>query len=125
MDIEQLKKQTKLLIELNQFALQAYEKARETNEAGDFFKDVKPFADRVKTICDEWLPKAQSWLEITRPKHLHPIQLKTLTENIQMVSVRAFYPETSLKKFKGHIQSVDYVLNRVLDEIEISERNGM
>ncbi|MGV3465819.1 MAG: YppE family protein [Heyndrickxia sp.] len=123
MDIDQLKKQTQSLIELNHFALKAYQKARETNESGDFFKDVKPFADRVKMLCDEWLPQAENWLEIRRPKHLHPIQLKTLSENIQMVSVRAFYPETSLKKFKGHIQSVDYVLKRLLDEIEISESN--
>jgi len=123
MDIDQLKEKTKLLIELNQFALKTYQRARETKEAGDFFKDVKPFADRVKMVCDEWLPQAQGWLEMTRPKHLHPIQLKNLSENIQMVSVRAFYPETSLKKFKGHIQSVDYVLKRVLEEIELSESN--
>lgn len=117
MDIDQLKKQTKLLIELNQTALKAYQKARETNEAGEFFQDVKPFADHVKKVCDEWLPQAMSWVEKTQPKHLHPIQLKNVSENIQMVSVRAFYPETSLKKFNGHIQSVDYVLNRLLDEL--------
>ncbi|MBB2481699.1 MULTISPECIES: YppE family protein [Heyndrickxia] len=121
MDIEQLRKQTNLLIELNQAALKAYQKARETNEAGDFFKEVKPFADRVKMVCDEWLPQVVKWVERTRPKHIHPIQLKNVSENIQMVSVRAFYPETSLKKFKGHIQSVDYVLNRLLEELEITE----
>ena len=121
MDINTLKSHTKKLIEYNQFALESYQKVRETKEPGDFFQDVKPFADRVKLLCDEWLPLAVNWIEVVRPKHIHTIQLNNVYENIQMVSVRAFYPETSFKKFNSHIQSVDYVLKRFLEELESSE----
>ncbi|MBS4173237.1 YppE family protein [Bacillus sp. FJAT-49736] len=121
MNIDLLKHKTRTLAELNQLALKTYQKVRETNVAGDFFQDVKPFADRVKALCDEWLPLAVQWVEETHPKHLHSIQLKNASENIQMVSVRAYYPETSLKKFNSHIQSVDFVLNRLLEVLDQAE----
>ncbi|QQZ11061.1 YppE family protein [Heyndrickxia vini] len=108
---------TKHLITLNEAAFHSYNSVRETGVQGDFFSEVKPFADEVKQMCDEWLPLATEWIKLVQPKHLHSIQLKNTSENLQMVSVKAFYPDASLKKFKEHVRSVDYVLNRLLDEL--------
>ncbi|MGE8204292.1 YppE family protein [Heyndrickxia sp. NPDC080065] len=108
---------TKKLIERNQSALQSFNKVRETGKQGDFYLEVKPFADQVKRECEEWLPLAIEWVNRIKPKHLHSVQLENTCENLQMVSVRAFFPDSSLKKFKSHVQSVDYVLNRMLGEI--------
>ncbi len=107
---------TNKLIELNDYAYHSYNQVREKGEQGDFYQDVKPFADQVRDACEQWLPLAIAWLNEVQPKHLHPIQLKNTSENLQMVSVKAFYPDSSLKKFKSHIQSVDYVLKRLLEE---------
>ncbi|GIN85703.1 hypothetical protein J6TS2_20890 [Heyndrickxia sporothermodurans] len=109
---------TKKLIELNQFAFQTYNQGRESGKQGDFYKEVKPFVDQVKQYCETWLPIAINWVNKIQPKHLHSAQLKNTSENLQMVSVKAYFPDTSLKKFKSHIQSVDYVLKRLLDEME-------
>ncbi|KYD09229.1 MULTISPECIES: YppE family protein [Heyndrickxia] len=114
---DQLIELTKQLIALNEAAFQSYNSVRETGVQGDFYLEVKPFADRVKHMCDEWLPLATEWVETVQPKHLHSIQLKNTSENLQMVSVKAFFPDASLKKFKEHIRSVDYVLRRLLEEL--------
>ncbi|NEY20550.1 YppE family protein [Bacillus ginsengihumi] len=106
------------LIQENQFLLNTYMNVRESGMAKDFFQDVRPYCDELKAAIDEWLPLAVLWVETNQPKHLFAIQLKNTAENLQMVSVRAFYPETSLKRFKSHIQSIDYVLNRLKDELE-------
>lgn len=118
MSENQLVKLTKKLIELNQSAIHSYNHVRETKEQGDFFTDVKPFADQVKEQCERWLPLATKWVDQKQPKHLHAVQLKNTSENLQMVSVKAFYPDTSLKRFKSHVQSVDYVLKRFLEEVQ-------
>jgi hypothetical protein len=110
---------TEQLLDCNDFAVETYQKARERGNSADFFKDVKPFADKVQQLCGEWLPESISWLESASPKHLHSIQLKNTAENIQMVSVRCFYAETSLKQFKSHTGSIRYVLSRLLEEMEV------
>jgi hypothetical protein len=79
---------------------------------------VKPFCDRVKAVCDEWLPLAGEWVDAHHPKHLHAIQLQHTAENLQMVSVRAFYPESSRKQMINHLHSVDYVLRRLEEELQ-------
>ncbi|MED1205036.1 YppE family protein [Heyndrickxia acidicola] len=109
---------TEKLLACNDFAIETYQKAREQGNSSDFFADVKPFADRVQKLCKEWLPAAISWVDSVRPKHLHTIQLKNTAENIQMVSIRCFYAETSLKQFNSHTGSIRYVLTRFLEEVK-------
>nr|WP_249317057.1 YppE family protein [Bacillus sp. FJAT-50079] len=109
---------TSQLYEYNQQASQHFQQGRETGVEGDFYKEVKPFADAVKECVVRWEPEAVKWLLKNKPKHIYPLQIKNTAENIQMVSVRAFFPSTSLKKMKDHIQSIEFVLKRMLDELE-------
>ncbi len=106
------------LIKLNQKALEIYKQHRATQEKGDFYKEVKPFADKVRDICERWEPAAIEWVQKNKPPYINAIQLHNTSENIQMVSIRAFFPESSLKRFMSHVQSVDYVLNQLLDELQ-------
>ncbi|MBS4176599.1 YppE family protein [Lederbergia citrea] len=118
METEELRQLTSKLLNYNQEAYNSFIQCRETGEKGDFYTEVKPFADNVKYCCDEWEPAASAWVIANKPKNLYPMQIKNTAENMQMVSVRAFFPETSLKKFNSHIQSIDFVLRHLLDELE-------
>ena len=118
MDNRKLYQLTADLLELNTEASESFKRCRETGEQGDFYSEVKPFADKVKELSELWEPAAAQWTIANKPRKLYPMQIKNTAENIQMVSVRAFFPKTSLSKFNSHIQSVDYVLNRLLDELD-------
>ncbi|MCJ7839493.1 YppE family protein [Lederbergia sp. NSJ-179] len=109
---------TRKLYTYNKEAHETYLRCRESGQKGDFFQEVKPFADQVKICCDEWEPLAVDWSLKVKPKNLHPMQIRNTAENIQMVSIRAFFPESSLKRFISHIQSIDFILQRMLEELD-------
>lgn len=118
MEYGQLKELTMKLYKYNQEAYEIFMKCRESGIDGDFFKEVKPFADKVKDCVDVWEPLATRWILTAKPKNLYPLQIRNTAENIQMVSIRAYFPKTSLKRFNSHIQSIDFVLSRVLEELK-------
>lgn len=118
MDTDGLKKVTGQLIEYNEKASDFFNLYREKDEQGDFFKEVKPFADKVFELCKEWEQLANGWIAENKPKHLHRLQIKNTSENLQTVSIRCFFPDSSLKKFNSHIQSNQYVLERLLDALK-------
>lgn len=118
MEKHKLKELTEQLYKYNNEAHETFLNHRETGEKGDFFLEVKPFADQIKIICDEWEPLAVKWALQEKPKNLHPMQICNTAENIQMVSIRAFFPESSLKRFISHIQSIDFILRRMLEELD-------
>ncbi|MBS4199472.1 YppE family protein [Bacillus sp. FJAT-49732] len=120
MKIDELRNLTETLLQYNEEAKKNFILSRETGKQGDFFKEVKPFADKVKDCCEQWEPLAMEWVMSESPKNLHALQIRNTAENIQMVSVRAFFPDTSLNKFKSHIQSIDFILRRMLERLEVS-----
>lgn len=108
------------LYHYNKEAFDNFHHCRSTGQKGDFYTEVKPFADKVKDCCDKWEPAATIWTIKNKPKNIYPMQIKNTAENVQMVSVRAFFPESSLTKFNSHIQSIEFVLSRLLDELNVS-----
>lgn len=95
-----------------------YEMARESGKPGDFYKEVKPFADEVKRINDLWKNKATDWIHANRPKNLFVQQVESTYEHIGTVSVQAFFPETSKTRFINLISSSKYVLNQLLGALK-------
>lgn len=91
-----------------------YTKARESGLAGDFFQEVKPFADEVKVINEQWKKEAIEWIEQNRPKNLFSQQIESTHEHIETMSVQAFFPDTSRSRFFNLISSSNYVLNQIL-----------
>lgn len=114
---EPLYQYTLTLIQYNQDAISKNKVVRETKEKADFYKEVHPFVTEVREVCRKWEPLAIAWVEKHQPKYLHPIQLKNTAENIQLIAVQSFFPETSLKRFENYVRSVDYVLQRLLEEL--------
>lgn len=94
-----------------------YEMARESGKSGDFYKEVKPFADEVKRINDVWKIKATNWIHTNRPKNLFVQQIESTSEHIETISVQAFFPETSKTRFINLISSSKYVLNQLLEAL--------
>lgn len=81
----------------------------------DFYKEVKPFVDSTMKIADSWRDLAINWINNEFPKNLHPNQIDATHENIQHISIQGFYQDTKVKRFKNMYESVQYVLDNILE----------
>lgn len=91
-----------------------FKAVKKTEKGRDFFSEVKPFADKVKQVNDKWKEEGQVWIETKSPKNIHKQQIESVHEQIEATSVQAFFPETSLTRFKNTIASITYVLEKVI-----------
>ena len=119
----QLQQYTSDLLALNKEAEDYYLDVvrRHDSYEPDFFGKVKPFADRVAAVREQWLPAATAFVQKERPLHLHPSQLQQTAENLEIVAIKSFYKQTSLKRQMETFKSVEYVLNQLLDAISTAE----
>jgi hypothetical protein len=115
---EKLQLLTEQLIKYTVQADDIYEGVRKEGKEKDFFSEVKPFADQVRTVCIEWETGMKEWMKETEFKHLFPEQIEQTAHNLSDVAVQAFFPKTSYKRFKSHIQSVEFILHNVKAEID-------
>lgn len=102
----------------NRFAHDQYiNRTRLPDYETDFYGEVKPFADRVQQLIDQWRPLAESWVKNRRPKYVYPIQIKDTYDNLAIVCVTAFQADTRRRRFFETVKSVDYVLDNILDQL--------
>jgi hypothetical protein len=109
------------LIEHMETALKRYEIAKSEGNRGDFHSEVKPFADEVKRLSSQWREDSKRWVLENRPRNLHINQVETAADYMEVISVQAFFPETSKKRFLDQYQSVDFILKSMIMAIETSE----
>lgn len=95
--------------------LESYHSRRETGIKGDFFTEVKPYADSLNAKVGKWRVLSIKWVEEVKPKHLHTAQIQSAADQLEQLSVQAFFPETSLSRFTQTSQSVKYILNQILE----------
>ncbi|WP_349407532.1 YppE family protein [Pseudalkalibacillus sp. SCS-8] len=110
-----------LTIELRNMTEKAYlqfteHTSREDYEV-DFYGEVKPFADRMQVLADEWKPLATDWALKEKPKYVYPIQLKDTYENMTIIAVQAFQKDTREKRFIAMTKSIDYILESIVEQI--------
>lgn len=125
MDKKELIELTRTLLELNNQIYEQYNSRKELGVDGDFYQEVKPFADYVKELTEKWEPLAKEWISYEKPKYIHFMQIQNTVENLQMVSVRAFYPRSSGQRFKSYIQSIDFVLKNCLERLINNEGSNL
>lgn len=106
------------LLENMDTAFKRFHHSKEEGVRGDFHTEVKPFADEVKMATDAWRESAVQWVQINRPKNLHANQIETAADYLEVISVQAFFPETSKKRFLDQVQSVEYILKSMILAIE-------
>ncbi|MFC0188585.1 DUF1798 family protein [Fictibacillus aquaticus] len=113
---EVLLNKTELLILLLEEAREKF--ASRGEEAPDFFSEVKPFADKVRDTCDEWLPLAEEFANRTRANYIHGSQISAAAENLQSLSISALQPDMRERRFKDLASSVEYVLHQLRDGLK-------
>lgn len=108
---------TETLLAYTDTCLERFEKAKAEKVKGDFYTEVKPFADEVKKINDQWFELATNWVMEEQPKNLYAKQVESTYEQIELLSVQAFFPDTSRTRFLNYFQSVRFILSRILELI--------
>src|SRR5690554_4560488 len=108
---------TKELYSLTDSLTEQFEQTKTTGERGDFYNTVKPFADEVKQKIDLWQELSLQWVAMEKPKYIYEHQIKSVYEQIEMLSVQVFYPETSKSRFHQYVQSVRYILASMLAQL--------
>ncbi|WP_026694861.1 YppE family protein [Peribacillus kribbensis] len=113
-----LTEQTKQLIELTDQIEEIFNTTKTEQIEHDFYETIKPFADRAFELSSNWKTAASEFIENKRPKHLHVQQIDQAAELISTSSIQAFFPKTSLKRFKSQLQSIRYTMETVLKQVE-------
>jgi len=94
-----------------------FEETKQSGVEGDFYQTVKPFVDEVHLFLDEWEKEVTDWVRSERPKNIFIPNILAAKENFKEIVVQAFYPKTSYKRFKEHVHSIHYILEKVLFEV--------
>ncbi|PPA71228.1 DUF1798 family protein [Jeotgalibacillus proteolyticus] len=106
------------LLSIIEQAEQQYDARRLSKAKGEFYSEVKPFADHAHALSKEWGVEVGSYLTQNRQKNLHPNQIKATVENIELIAVQCFFPETSYNRFKSYIQSSYFVVEQVKELLQ-------
>ncbi len=101
------------LIKIVNEAERIYRNARENDSHADFHTVIKPFADRVKLLADDWLVDAEQWVADNRPKYISPMQITNTHNNVLQVSVHCYFPESSKSRFIKHCNAALFVLEQI------------
>jgi hypothetical protein len=118
MEEDELFQITKKLLSFNHDLLQKFEDTKESGVAGDFYQEIKPFSEQLNESLKVWSEGAKLWIRNCRPKNLHVNQIESVMEQLEMISVQAFFPQTSRTHFLNTVHSVEYVLKKLVSEIE-------
>jgi hypothetical protein len=122
---EQLKKLTEELLKYNNRMLEIAEHTHNSNTEPDFFGTVKPFADEIKQTVDEWKAMALRWMQLEKPRYIHSLQIESVSENLERMSVEAFYRTHRLSRIKQFHQSIEYTLTLIVERLqELSKENS-
>jgi len=108
---------TTQLIAFTDQADEIYEAVRAEGKERDFYTEVKPFVEEVDLAIKEWTKNMQEWMKEESFQHLFPQQIEQTANNLADVVVQAFFPKTSYSRFKSHVQSISFILDNVLHEI--------
>ncbi|WP_114570961.1 DUF1798 family protein [Exiguobacterium flavidum] len=79
-----------------------YKEGRDGREY-DFTRDVVPFVERADRLIEEWQHNAQN------SPYLRTNMVESAVDQLKQLSVQAFQPKTSLKRFNETIKSVRYI----------------
>jgi hypothetical protein len=109
---------TKRLLNYNHLFINYYEEAREKGTSPDFHEVIKPFANEVKKVAQQWSTLMKNWLVNKPQKHLHLKQIDTTLDHIDQLSIQAFFPKTSRSRFLNANRTVEFFLLEIVKELE-------
>ncbi|MDP4083841.1 MAG: DUF1798 family protein [Bacillota bacterium] len=109
---------TEELFKYNHIFMNHFLVAREKNTVPDFEKEVRPFADEVKIVNDEWCKLVKEWIDENSPKLFNKRQVESIHEQIESYSMHCFYPNTSKPRFLNTQKTVEYFLTGIKKELK-------
>ncbi|WP_316569822.1 DUF1798 family protein [Neobacillus sp. YIM B06451] len=118
---ETLESLTAKLIDYNRKANETFTKTRERNADGDFFQEVKPFADEVKRASDRWREEASRQAEFLSGVGITQRQIEMAAEHIEKLSIQAFFVKTSRYTFVNSSRTVDFTLHDLMEKLRRSQ----
>lgn len=83
----------------------------------DFFEHVKEKTKPMFEVNHQWMEEAEQFVK-NRESSVHPNQVKSTHENIEMIILHSYYLDVDRKRFKELYQSSHYVLDMILSDIE-------
>ncbi|MCP3030731.1 YppE family protein [Halobacillus sp. A1] len=86
----------------------------------NFFEKVKAETAPMFSLANDWLDEAEQFVK-NRGVSVHPNQVKSTHENIEMLVLHSYYLDVEKKRFKELHQSSHYVLDMILDDIKKKE----
>ena len=122
-DNYQLVEYTEKLLKAVEFAVETFYKVKESGVNEDFFETVRPFANEIKAQNEEWKGMAKAWVREAKPVYLNPMQIDTASDHIEIISIQAFFTQTSKKRFLDSAKSVTYILQTLLDALKVEKEN--
>lgn len=116
---QELKELTLILQQYTDESLQRFEMVKKAQEKieYDFFQDVKPYADLVKSTADKWKSFCLIWIENESPKHMHPPQIVSAIDNLNLISVQSFFKDSKEKRFKEMYHALQYLFENILEKL--------
>lgn len=95
-----------------------FETYRAEDRDPDFFQDVKPHAYALDEMLLEWEKIVRTWIQVKRPKYVHPSQIESLLESMKQFIVQSYYKATSKKRFLKSVHSSKYTLETIIQAIK-------
>lgn len=115
---QELLNRTEILLGYCHTILDIFEKTKETKIEGDFHREVLPFTKKLKEEIDCWQPAVKDWIATVRPHNLNVGQIELIEEQLEMIAVQAFFPQTSKTRFYNTAHSAEFLLKAVLHELK-------
>ena len=112
------------LLDACEQAIARFYTMRERNAEPDFFNDVKPYADNMRTQLQIWRELAYEWIIVNEPKYMHKQQIDHAYDAMEQFFVQSFYKATSKKRFIQSVQSTKYTLATLKRYVEEGQSNA-
>ncbi|MBS2969366.1 DUF1798 family protein [Metabacillus sp. KIGAM252] len=109
------------LKQINEEALARFMEGKEKETAYDFYAQIKPAFEEGSKIANDWKDLLTERYKTDRPKHVHPSQLDSAVDNIEQQILQSFDPKAKSLRYKNTKESVDYVVNSVIEWLEKSK----
>ncbi|WP_338776731.1 DUF1798 family protein [Metabacillus sp. FJAT-52054] len=109
------------LKQINEESLARFLAGKESETAYDFYAHIKPVFEEGSNIANDWKDLLAERYKTDRPKHIHPSQLESTVEIIQQQILQSFDPKAKSLRYKNTKESVDYVVNSVIEWLEKSK----
>ncbi|WP_243290021.1 DUF1798 family protein [Bacillus sp. FJAT-47783] len=118
MNEEQIVQQTTWLLMKVKDCESRFLKTKASKCEYSFHDQVKPYCDEVFGVLDEWSEGVTRWIDEYRPKYIVQAQIENCKEQLEQLTVQSFFHQSSFKRFKDMKESVQFILESIIQRIK-------